>query len=154
MKHLSEFLVNESVVSDEVLNSIQELLNKYLVGKYFDISIREIFDIDSKERQSATAYGFDTSDELLADVAGYLIEVFVWTKLNKELFSDSKFLDIWYKDVANAEMYRNNASTGIQSGLNMVDADERGDGIASGTQSEISTTKDNREEYLESLMDE
>lgn len=104
MKHLREFLVNESVVSDEVLNSIQELLNKYLVGKYFDISIREIFDIDSKERQSATAYGFDTSDELLADVAGYLIEVFVWTKLNKELFSDSKFLDIWYKDVANAEM--------------------------------------------------
>lgn len=103
MKSLNEFLLNESVVSEEVLTAIQDLLNKYLVGKYFDISIREIFDIDSKERQTETAYGFDTSDELLADVAGYLIEVFVWNKLNKELFSDSAFLDIWYKDVANAE---------------------------------------------------
>ena len=51
-------------------------------------------------------------------------------------------------------MYRNNASTGIQSGLNMVEADERADGISSHTTEEISTTKDNREEYLESLMSE
>lgn len=101
MKQLKEYLVNESIISDEVLNAIQELLNKYLVGKSFGISIREIFDIDSKERQVETAYGFDTSDELLADVAGYLIEVFVWNKLNKELFNDSKFLDVWNSDITN-----------------------------------------------------
>lgn len=107
MKSLKESIyasiINEAVASDDVLESIQELLNNYLVGKYFNISINEIFDIDSSDNQTENAYGFDTSDELLTDVAGYLIEVFIWNKLNKELFNDSKFLDIWNKDVINAE---------------------------------------------------
>jgi hypothetical protein len=50
-------------------------------------------------------------------------------------------------------MYRNSANTGIQSGLNMVEADDRKDGISSNTREEIQTTKDNREEYLESLSE-
>lgn len=72
---------------------------------------------------------------------------------NPNIVQDAK-LKIYQYYVANAEMYRNNASTGIQSGLNMVEADDRAEGISSHTTEEISTTKDNREEYLESLMNE
>jgi hypothetical protein len=72
---------------------------------------------------------------------------------NPNIVQDAK-LKIYQYYVAHAEMYRNNASTGIQSGLEMVERDNRLEGISSGTKTEITTTQDNREEYLESLMGE
>jgi len=82
---------------------IQKLLNDHLSGKSFDIDIRELFDINSKDRQLGSVYGFDTTDDLMADVAGYLIEIFVWSKLNKELFDNEDFLNEWKKDVLNLQ---------------------------------------------------
>ena len=104
MKNLIDYLsnINEGIkLPNDKLNLIENVLNKHLSGKYFSIDIKEIFDIERKERQHGTAYGFETSDELLADVAGYLVEVFVWTKLKNELFFDEDFLNEWYKDIAN-----------------------------------------------------
>ncbi len=71
---------------------------------------------------------------------------------NPNIVQDAK-VKIYQYYINNAEMYRNSANTGIQSGLNMVEADDRKDGISSNTREEIQTTKDNREEYLESLSE-
>ena len=113
MKNLNEYLntVNENIAVDDVLNIIENLLNTHLKGKSFDIDIKEIFDINSKERQTGSVYGFDTTNDLISDVAGYLIEVFVWTKLNKELFNDADFLNEWNKDILNLQKGSFKAST-------------------------------------------
>ena len=71
---------------------------------------------------------------------------------NPNIVQDAK-VKIYQYYIANQAMYRNNSSTGIQSGLDMVDAEDRADGISDNTKTEITTTKDNREEYLESLAE-
>ncbi len=71
---------------------------------------------------------------------------------NPNIVQDAK-VKIYQYYIKNADMYRNNANTGIQAGLNMVEADERTDGISANTRQEITATKDNREEYLENLSD-
>lgn len=110
---IKEYFIKESVTADSVLSSINNVLNKYLKGKSFDISINEIFG-NNKERQQNTAYGFDSSDELLADIAGYLIEIFVWNKLKNELFDDDDFIDVWNSDVSNLNIGSQNAKNKMQ----------------------------------------
>ena len=71
---------------------------------------------------------------------------------NPNIVQDAK-VKIYQYYVANQAMYRNSTETGIESGLTMVEADDRADGISDNTKVEITTTKDNREEYLETLSE-
>ena len=72
---------------------------------------------------------------------------------NPNIVEDAK-TKIFQYYVANQGMYRNSTETGIESGLTMVEADDRADGISDNTKVEITTTKDNREEYLETLLEQ
>ena len=86
--------------------------------------------------------------------ATYLPSGAVMTVISQDpnIVDDAK-AKIYQYYISKQDMFRNNANTGIQSGLNMVEADDRADGIASNTQQEISNMKDTREEYLESLSE-
>ncbi len=72
---------------------------------------------------------------------------------NPNIVEDAK-TKIFQFYVANQAMYRNSTETGIESGLTMVEADDRADGISDNTKIEVTTTKDNREEYLETLLEQ
>ena len=59
---------------------------------------------------------------------------------NPNIVQDAK-VKIYQFYIKNADMYRNNASTGIQSGLITLKDDERADGITQNTRTEITKTK-------------
>ena len=100
MKNIKEYLINEAVnINDNILKSIENILSKHLVGKSFTFDLKELFDTENSNQNNITAYGFETTDDLIADCAGYLIEVFVWTKLKNELFNDPDFQNEWLNDV-------------------------------------------------------
>ena len=105
MKNLKEYLttINEAISADNVLDIIEKLLNKNLKGKSFDIAINQLVDANSKSRQEGTPFAFDNANDLLTDIAGYLVECFIWTKLYNELFTDTDFLNEWNKDVLNLQ---------------------------------------------------
>lgn len=100
MISLKEY-INESIAAQDVLIDIQKLLRKYLIGRSFTIDIKEIVGYD-QTGQLKDVYGFDNKDDLMADIAGYLVEVFVWNELRGKLFSDPKFKSKWLKDIDNA----------------------------------------------------
>ena len=96
MKTLREDIVIEKQskkINEDLRVFIEKVLNKYLKNKSFTIDIKEILDTDHKTR-GEVGFGFSTSDELLTDIAGYLIEVFVWTSI-KELYFDQEFKSEW-----------------------------------------------------------
>lgn len=62
-------------------------------------------------------------------------------------------IKIYQYYIANQSMFRNSTDTGIQAGLQMVEEKDRLDGISSNTKTEVTTTRDNREEYIESLAE-
>jgi hypothetical protein len=77
---------------------------------------------------------------------------FAWTNVIAQNIETTGSDSIAF-NVQNAERYRTSTDTGIQSGLMILDADDKADGVSSYTRTEIVTTQDNREEYLESLAE-
>ena len=102
----------------------------------------------------AKLYAVKYTDPGLQDTATatYLPSGAVMTLIstNPNIVQDAKSKIFQYY-ISNAERYRTSTDTGIQSGLMVLDADDRADGVSSYTRTEIVTTQDNREEYLESL---
>lgn len=101
MKTIKSYLtnVNESVeINNNILLSIQDLLNSKLENQSFQIDINNIVGNNSRDN---VPMGFESTDELLYDIAGYLVEVFVWNVLNNDLFTDEKFQKEWLSDVNN-----------------------------------------------------
>ena len=99
MKNIKDFIVSESIVAnDKILQSIQNVLNKKLKDRSFAIDIKSM---TNYRDTSNIPMGFETTDDLMYDIAGYLVKLFVWNILNNDLFTDSDFQNEWLSDVQN-----------------------------------------------------
>lgn len=99
MKSIKDYMINESVIAnDKILQSIQTLLNKKLQNRSFGIDIKSITNYRDTNN---IPMGFDSTDDLMYDIGGYLVELFVWNILNNDLFDDPDFQKEWFSDVQN-----------------------------------------------------
>lgn len=99
MKNIKDYIFNEAiVVNDNILKSIQTLLNKKLQNRSFAIDIKSMTNYSDT---SNIPMGFETTDDLMYNIAGYLVELFVWNILNNDLFNDPDFQNEWLSDVQN-----------------------------------------------------